>query len=191
MKIALLRSSLRLAFAALATVALSTGPARAETREIRLGPIEVGVTRCAEAERAILDSRSGEGGYSANATGAKAFKLHRRAFGLDFVQEGFDVCDEAGLAVAAATVTLPKHQVADIANALSRNHRQLSRNLPDLGDGKARFRSASGDTIAEITYVHVSFSADLLIQTKSYEKAVEAWRRREADGERRKLEQAF
>lgn len=174
-----------------AIAVLSADGAGAASGEIRLGPIEVGVTRCADAEQAIIESGSGEGGYFANATGAVAYKLHRGAFGFDFVQDGFVACDEAGQAVAAVAVTIPKHRVDEIADALSRNHRQLSRNLPSLGAGRARFRSASGKTVAEITYVHVSFSADLLIQTRSYEDAVEAWRRRQADDERQRLEGAF
>ena len=182
-------------FSALVLIAgmavVSADGAGAEPGEIRLGPIEVGVTPCAEAERAILDSGSGEGGYFANATGAVAYKLHPHAFGFDFVQDGFVACDEAGQAVAAVAVVIPKHRANEIADALSRNHRQLSRNLPSLGGGMARFRSASGETVAEIAYVHVSFSADLLIQTRSYESAVEAWRRRQADDERQRLEGAF
>lgn len=172
-------------------VALPAESVSAGSREIRLGPIEVGVTPCSEAERAIVDSGSGEGGYFAKVTGAVAYKLFRGAFGFDFVQDGFVACDEGGRAVAAVVITIPKHRVGEIANSLSRSHRQLSRNLPSLGDGRARFRSASGETVAEITYVHVSFSADLVMQTRAYESAFEAWRRRQADDERQRLEGAF
>jgi hypothetical protein len=188
----MIRSLCALASIALAAaIALTAGHAGATSREIRLGPIEVGVTPCADAWQAIADAGAGEGGFVTNATGAAAYKLYRGAFGFDFVQDGFVACDEAGRLVAAVAVTLPKRRANELADALGRTHRQQSRNLPNLGDGRARFVSATGRTVAEITYVHLSFSANLLIQTSAYEDAVAARRRREADDERNRLEGAF
>lgn len=162
----------------------------ADAREIGFGDIEVGVTTCGEA--IALADRSGDiiDAFTSAITDAPGLKLGPNAFGFDFVQSGTVLCgpDEK---VAGIFLVIPKHRVTEIADALAAKYIQKSWNLPRLGSGSAKYELSSKMTTAEVTYVHVSFEAEVLIQTRELDKMIVEYNKKKKEKEAARTKSAF
>lgn len=167
-----------------------TSPVPAQAQEIGFGGVEVGVTAC----DAALEMAQGNGDvtetFISAITGEAAANLRPHAFGFDFVQSGTLLCGP-DKRVAAIAITIPKHRVGEIADALAAKYVQKTRNLPQLGGGSARYESKSKKTTAEVSYVHVSFDADVLIQTLDFTKMRSEYITKKRAEEKAKTKSAF
>jgi hypothetical protein len=170
------------------TIALAHNSAKAQ--EIGFGGIEVGTTACDEAFAEAEKNGDVTQRFTSAITDSDAISLGRHAFGFDFVQDGIIVC---GLdkTVSAIAITIPKDRANEIADALANKYSQKSRNLPGLGSGLARFASKTGRTTAEISYVHVSFTADLVIETSQFAKMFADYQNKKKSEAKAKTQSAF
>ncbi|GGB50171.1 hypothetical protein GCM10011505_34070 [Tistrella bauzanensis] len=162
----------------------------ANAREIGFGDIEVGVTACDEAIALAEQSGSVTETFVSAITDSPAVKLGQNAFGFDFVQNGVMLCGP-DQKVAGIVLTIPKHRAGEIADALAGKYVQKARNLPRLGNGLARYESSSKKTTAEVTYAHVSFEAEVLIETQEFIKMYAAYNKKEKEQEASKVKSAF
>ena len=162
----------------------------AGAREIGFGGIEVGVTACDEAVARARQNGDVTETFVSAITDAPGVKLRSNAFGFDFVHSGIMLCGP-DKKVAGIFLTIPKRRAGEIADALGAKYQQKSRNLPQLGAGSARYESGSKKTTAEVSYVHVSFEAEVAIQTQEFTRMMAAFRDKQQQEEKAKTKSAF
>lgn len=162
----------------------------AGAQEIGFGGIEVGVTACDEAVARAQQNGDVTETFISAITDAPGVKLRSNAFGFNFVQGGIMLCGP-DQKVAGIFLTIPKHRAGEIADALAAKYQQRSRNLPQLGAGSARYESSSKKTTAEVSYVHVSFEAEVAIETKDFTRMMSAYQNKKKEEEKAKTKSAF
>lgn len=96
-----------------------------------------------------------------------------------------------GLGVQAIKLVIDKSRVNDVADALARDFRKRRRNLPALGGGSAWYVSASGETSAKISCVHVSFEALVQMPAKMFDQHYEMLKQDAEKQDRKKLDDVF
>ena len=177
----------------------------AQAKELTFGGIELSVTSCDEAESILSGARSIEGRDTSVFTQGRMFRLAAGAMGVDFVRSGSVICraiaegerstdllvNKSRETVAAIELIIDKRQAGTVADLLSQSYRQTSRKLPNLGAGQARYISDSGVTSARISYVHLSFDAQVRMSTQEFDALFDAAVRNEERQNQRRLEGAF
>lgn len=93
--------------------------------------------------------------------------------------------------VAAIDLIIDKQQARTVADLLSQSYREQARKLPNLGAGSARYASDSGKTSASISYVHVSFDAQVRMSTRDFDEMLNNTIRKEEQERQHRLEGAF
>lgn len=175
----------------LATLVLILSPAVLAAEEMSFGGIEVGVTGCRQA-RGVLDAAGAIAAVDESAiTRGPMYLLRKGAMGVGFVRSGSVLCDAGADRVAAIELTIDKNATNAVADLIARKHRTKTRHLPSLGAGGAAFVSGSGESLASIDYVHLSFEAMVLLGTRGFADQLATWqdeRQRQREGA---LEDAF
>lgn len=145
-----------------ATATLFSMPAYAANKAFPLG-FDLGTATCTDIYKAKQNEwRFNEPAISNWSAGTLLQVPYPVIPGLDGASDLFIVCDTQDKSLYIG-MTIPKNSVQQIANGLDNKYRQVQRNLPGLGNGRAKW-TASNANIA-IEYVHVSFSASLTYQT--------------------------
>lgn len=174
-----------------ATLVLILSPAVLAAEEMSFGGIEVGVTTCRQA-RGLLDASGAIAVADTSAiTRGPMYLLRAEAMGVGFVRSGSVLCDADADRIVAIELTIDKKAANAVADLIARKHRIKSRHLPSLGVGRAAFVSGSGESLASIDYVHLSFEAMVLMGTTGFADQLATWqdeRQRQKEGA---LEDAF
>ncbi len=170
---------------------LALAPTCAGAKELTFAGIELGETGCAEAAELLSEGRAIVDEGTSAITRGRLFELRAGAMGIGFIKGGYVVCGEGDGPVAAVELTIDKDQAGVVADLLTKDHREVNRNLPRLGTGWAEYVSESGQTDATIGYVHLSFEATVQMMTQEF-RALMAGRAAEKEQERRRaLDNAF
>lgn len=190
----------------LAALISMLGVVPAQARELTFGGIEIGVTSCEDAERILSEAQSIEGRDISAITLGQMFHLGSGAMGVDFIRSGTVICnaifkgeptssewalDKNFATVAAIELIIDKQQARTVADLLSQSYREQARKLPNLGSGSARYASDSGKTSASISYVHMSFDAQVKMSTRDFDEMLNNKIRKEEQERQHKLEGAF
>lgn len=136
--------------------------------EIGFAEITIG-DDCATVRHRLSENSALRNEFVSAITLGRAYSLYPYPFGFDWVQDATVICNQQNT-VAAIALTIPKREADGIADALSSQYRQLHRHLPRLGAGRAVYQSASGLSRATINYVHVSFTAELIIESNEFQQ---------------------
>ena len=159
--------------------------------EIKFGPVEIGMTSCDAGLDLAGVSPSDSKVFISAITRGKAVSVPRGALGINWAKGGTLICDSSNNKVAAVSIKFPKNMAAEIAGALDKKYRQINYNLPQLGSGKALYRSNTGNSEAYISYEHVSFDANILISTPQFDEQEKNYNNQKRQAEQNDLSSTF
>ena len=157
--------------AMLCAVSVHAGPTNADPFAL-----ELGMATRADIE-AVFAGKLADIGTSA-ISGGSMLEAQDPSVGPDGIRRALLVLDKQGRLVAAQ-MTMPKdfngNNIAAIADQLSKKYTQKSRNLPQLGNGTARY--TRGSSIVTVDSPHLSFEFTVTYMTNEFERGMVALER--------------